>query len=613
VRRVRCCCARSIGSRVAAQAAAAAPATTPLLAAIEAALAVNDGATALAHCERAIERDPADCGAHRYRGVLLAMAGRHAEAVLAGKRACELAPDAAHVWSDLGRVYALGGRYEEAALCFREAVEIDARFADGWHNLGTALRQLGQHDQAFAALKQALLLDPTRADTYLNLGGLLAAAGQLDDALECFERAAQHEPKLARARTRLAEHLAGRGKLKRAAELFRESLVLDERNSIAWLGLGGALEDTGDAAGALSCYRNVLAREPAHPAALSQYLALLRTEAPPQLLRATEATLRDERLPDEPRAVIAYGLAKYHDRRGGHAAAAAAGLAANAARRRASGALDRAALRARVDGLIATYDAEFFASRRSHGVGTDQPVFIVGLPRSGTTLTEQIIAAHPRLHGAGELPDLARLAAEAAESGEMWRAAAASDETSSKALAQRYLRALRDGAAKGRLRISDKSPLNFFQLAFAATLFPAARVIHCVRDARDTALSIWFENFNVEQRYATDLDDLAFFTAQYRRLMQHWQSVLPLPILTVSYERTVEDVEAQARAIVDFLGVPWDARCLDFHSTGRAVQTPSRWQVRQPIYARSVQRWRPYAEHLPSLVTAFRTMDDQPC
>lgn len=598
---------------MAAQRAIADHGATPLLAAVEAALAAGEGATALARCEQAIECEPSDPAAHRYLGVLLAMAGRHAEAVVAGKRACELAPDEARVWSDLGRVYALGARYEEALLCFRETVEIDTRFADGWHNLGTTLRQLGRRDEAFAALKQALLLDATRADTYLNLGALLADSGQLDDALECFERAAQHEPKLARARTRLAEQLAGRGKLGRAEELFRESLVLDERNAAAWLGLGRALEDTGDAAGALSCYRNVLAREPAHPAALSQYLSLLRAAAPDALLRATGATLRDERVPDETRAVIAYGLAKYHDRRGEHAAAAAAGLTANAARRRATGALDRVALTARVDGLIASYDAGFFSSRRSYGVGTDQPVFIVGLPRSGTTLTEQIIAAHPRLHGAGELPDLARLAAEAAETPEMWRAAWQIDEEQSRALAQRYLRALRDGAPKERVRISDKSPLNFFQLAFAAVLFPAARVIHCVRDVRDNALSIWFENFNIEQRYATDFDDLAFFAAQYRRLMQHWQRALPLRMLTVDYEATVADVEAQARSIVEFLGAPWDARCLDFHASGRAVQTPSRWQVRQPIYTRSVKRWEPYAAHLPALVAAFSDMGDRAC
>jgi len=144
-------------------------------------------------------------------------------------------------------------------------------------------------------------------------------------------------------------------------------------------------------------------------------------------------------------------------------------------------------------------------------------------------------------------------------------------------------------------------------------LFPNARVLHCRRDARDNALSIWMENFNVEQRYATDFGDLAFFWAEHRRLMAHWQAALPLRILEVRYEDTVRDVEAQARRVVDFLGVPWDARCLDFHESGRAVQTPSRWQVRQPIYSRSVERWRNYANLLPDLDPAFAAYGDAEC
>src|SRR5690606_15426336 len=153
------------------------------------------------------------------------------------------------------------------------------RYADGWHNLGAALRELGQPAPAFTALKNALLRNATRADTYLNLGNLLIDSNQLDDALECFERAAPHDPLLARAPAPRADPPAARGNVGRAEGLFREALALDSGDASGWLGLGRVLEDVGDAAGALGCYRNVLAREPAHPAALGQYLALLRAEA----------------------------------------------------------------------------------------------------------------------------------------------------------------------------------------------------------------------------------------------------------------------------------------------------------------------------------------------
>ena len=301
----------------------------------------------------------------------------------------------------------------------------------------------------------------------------------------------------------------------------------------------------------------------------------------------------------------------YH-RRSEHGAAARAATAANAARRRSARPFDRASLTARVSALIGSYDTSFFADRSDFGVGTEQPaVFIVGMPRSGTTLVEQILAAHPLLHGAGELQDLSRLAAETAgKRGESrMRAAASLEVTECRALACRYLRALRDGAPRDSLRISDKSPLNFYQLPLVALLFPNASVVHCQRDPRDNALSIWMENFNAEQRYATDFHDLAHYFAEYQRLVAHWRSALPLRLLECKHQVTVANVEHQARRVIEFLGVPWNARCLDFHGSGRAVQTLSRWQVRQPIYSSSVGRWRRYMPHLPELQAAFGGRD----
>jgi tetratricopeptide (TPR) repeat protein len=574
---------------------------------VQRALDAGDLRGALRLCAERLRQAPDDADANRHLGLLHAARGEQVPAMRHARRACELAPDDPRSWSDLGRVLAGDGKFDDAARCFAESIEIDPRHADGWHNLGTALKKLGHREGAFKALRHALLLDSARAETYLNLGNLLIESGQFEDAVECFERAARHDPKLATARSRLAEQLSRRGRVQEAETLFRQSVGLDPGHLQGWYGLGRTLEDLGDAENALACYRQVLARRPQHAQALGQYLALLRGEARAELLEGAQSALRKPELRDEARALIGYGLAKYHDRRGDFAEAAKAALAANAARRRAAGPLDRAALAARVDGLIATYDADFFSSRRRHGLGNDQPVFIVGLPRSGTTLCEQILSSHPRLHGSGELPDLARLAARAVDGTDAlpWQAAAQLTEMSSRVFGTRYLRALRNGAPKRRLRISDKSPLNFFQLAFAAVLFPNARVIHCRRDARDNALSIWMENFSPDQGYATDFADLAFFHAQYERLMAHWRQVLPLQMLDLRYEEMVADTEAQARKLAAFLGAAWDARCLDFHRNERAVQTPSRWQVRQPIYIRSVARWRRYAPYLGDLIESF--------
>jgi tetratricopeptide (TPR) repeat protein len=566
----------------------------------------GDVAAALAFCREAIAAAPSGADAHRYLGQILASCGDLLPAQRSARRACELAPDDPRCWSDLGRLCALERQYADAVYCFTEALRIDSTFTDGWHNLATALHKAGNRPEAFDAFKRALLIDPTRAETYLGLGNLLVASGQFEDAVECFERAAQHDPNLARARSRWAQELSTRGNVKRAESLFRQSLGLDPDHVQGWLGLGRTLEDLGQAEGALSCYLNVIARQPRNAYAIGQYLALVKDAPDLAVLDAANAAMAHPEATDEGKALVGYGLTKFHDRRKDYAAAAAAGLAANAARRRVAGVLDRAALTRRIDAMIATYNRDFFARHRRFGLGTDQPVFIVGLPRSGTTLTEQILAAHPSMHGAGELPDLARIATQCVgEDQEPWQAATCLSESGSRERASQYLAALRAGATQRQLRISDKSPLNFFQLGFAATLFPNARIVHCTRGGRDNALSIWMENFNPDQRYATDFDDLAYFNAEYRRLMAHWREHLPLSMLEFNYEDTVADLEAQARKLIAFLGVPWDPRCLDFHNSERAVQTPSRWQVRQPVYRSSLARWKNYATALPGLTRAF--------
>ncbi len=595
----------------------------PLTIAVNEALDGNDASTAFKLCEDQLAKDPDNALAHRHLGLLHAAANTKGSAISSGKRACTLTPDCPKAWSDLGRIYAMLDELDNAVQCFNESIEIDVKFADGWHNLGVTCKRMGKRDLAFTAFKNALLIDNARSETYLNMGTLLTQAAQYEDALVCFERAVERNPTLVTACTKLGYQMSSRGKVNRAESLFRQSLTMNPDHLEGWLGLGRTLEDMGEAEGALAAYLNVLKRRPDHPMALGHYLSLLPAKSEPEAIPMAdsrsdrletwqtyaEKILRAEGVKDDAKSLVGYGLTKFHNRRKNYQQAAEAGLLASDARRRSAGVLDRDALVERIDNMINTYTVDFFQEHSRHGMGTDQPVFIVGLPRSGTTLTEQILSAHPDLYGAGELPDLSRLAALFhEEDNDLWQAAqklACQGESSSRELAGRYLKALREGARKGSVRISDKSPLNFFQLPLAAILFPNARVVHCYRNARDNALSIWMENFNLDQQWSTDFDDLAFFRKQYRRLMAHWEKVLPLRILDMPYEETVADLEGQARRLIDFLDVQWDEQCLSFHKHERAVQTPSRWQVRQPIYTKSVERWRAYEDYLPSLITAF--------
>ena len=254
------------------------------------------------------------------------------------------------------------------------------------------------------------------------------------------------------------------------------------------------------------------------------------------------------------------------------------------------------------------FDRSLFARLRGAGLDTARPVFIFGLPRSGTTLVEQVLASHSRIHGAGEL----RLARHSFDSipSVLGRTdpprdcVAHLDAETVRHLAQRHLDrlAVLDGGRADR--IVNKMPDNFLYLGLLAILFPRAVYIHCRRDLRDVAVSCWMTDFH-SIRWANDFGHIASRFHQYRQLMDHWRTVLPLPILEVDYEETVSDLEAVARRLIAACGLEWEPSCLEFHRTERPIRTASVTQVRQPVYTRSVARWKNYLPALEELFAAL--------
>lgn len=248
------------------------------------------------------------------------------------------------------------------------------------------------------------------------------------------------------------------------------------------------------------------------------------------------------------------------------------------------------------------------ALRSDWGRPESAPVFIVGMPRSGTTLVEQILASHPQVAAAGELDhfalsaqDLPALLDKAAPYPECAAELSRGEED---LLGRAYLKGLREAAGAAPI-MTNKLPFNVLRLGLIAMMFPRARIIHCTRDPMETCLSIYLQNFAVQQTWATDLGDLGRYDRAYRTLMAHWSRCLPLRVFELGYEDLVAAPEARIAALLAFLDLPWDSRCLRFHETPRPVVTPSLWQVRQPIYTRSVGRWRRYAHHLGPLRTAL--------
>jgi Sulfotransferase family len=261
------------------------------------------------------------------------------------------------------------------------------------------------------------------------------------------------------------------------------------------------------------------------------------------------------------------------------------------------------AFRDQVDGLIEISTPALFSAIASWGNPSEAPVFIVGMPRSGTSLVEQIAASHSRVFGAGERPEIntitdALLVHNRGRPVERW------DRVFARELADRHLARLQQ-LGSGAVRVIDKMPDNIFILWIIAALFPSARVVLCRRDPRDVALSCYFHRFTQGHLFAYDLADCGLRTLEVERLSAHWLRVLPIRVLAIDYEELVADLERESRRLIEFLGLDWEPACLDFHRTQRPVFTASAWQVRQPLYTRSVGRWRHYGQHLAPLLEAL--------
>lgn len=549
---------------------------------------------ALAPLLQEFPREPA---VHRALATLQQMAGRHDDAVEAMRRAVLMAPRDVHLQADLGQTLAAAGRTDEALAAFSQAVELQPDFAAGWYLLGMTAYGVGRDREALDALRRAAALAPDHPQVLRGLAETAYALERFAEALPLFERIAAAGADDPGVELRRSQCRRSTGMPQAALPLVQAALGRFPDHPPLWLELGWVQEDLGAADAALDAYRRAHALAPAWGDPVGAAVALGRASAPEDLVRIAEALVANPATPALQRAFLHHVLGKREDARGGHAIAATHWEQANRLRRDLQCGFDRDDCGAKTDAAIAAFTPEALRLRHRDALRDERPVFVLGMPRSGTTLAEQILAAHPQAFGCGERADLVEIARSLPfETGLDWPQRMADVPADwLRRCAEAYLAGAGE-AAQGALRLIDKQPYNFLHVGLIAMLFADARIVWCRRDPRDIALSIFSESFSPQATYATDLDDIAFMIAQQERLMRHWQAVSPLPILELRYEDVVADTDAQIRRLVDFAGLPWDDRCLAFHACERAVQTHSRWQVRQPVHARSVGRWRRYPQ-----------------
>ena len=568
----------------------------------------GDLATAERDYRSVLAAFPAHADATHFLGLLLHQRGDSIQALPLMQKALTLELRNYQYRSNLAGVLNQLGRIGEAELLYKEALALKPDHLDTLTNLALLYAAQGDHPQALAAFGAALALDPRNYVVWLGRAQSLQQLARPKESLAAYRNAAivaAHDPEQLQA---LGVALREAGEFAEAERCHTEALALAPDSPQAENGLGNVLAMRGDLTGAERHYRRALALKPDYPGAFHNLVDVARL-APtdplwPGLMALAE---RAEALPPEAAVPLHFTLGRVWESAGDHPRAFRHLLEGNRLKRVGIN-YDEA--------LQARFFAEFIAgfeglvARAPADSADARPVFIVGMPRSGTSLAEQILASHPAVYGAGETHALRNSLREELPPDNSDYALperlADLDAAGFRRVAARYSRYM-DEIAPGAQRVTNKLPGNMALVGLMRLLYPQAHIIHCVRDPLDTCLSCFSKLFTTGHPFSYDLRELGRFHRLYQGLMADWDKLLPPgSVLQFSYEALVEDLEGGARRLVEHCGLPWDEACLSFHTTARPVRTASLAQVRQPIYSSSVGRWRRYEKELAPLMEALR-------
>lgn len=520
------------------------------------------------------------------------------EAVDFAKRAIELRPDDGTGYSILGRILLGQQKFAEAAEYLGRAVALEPDQAIPHHLLGQALEGLERNDEAQAEFVAATQIAPNVPEFLIALGQFRWKFMDMREASAWFRRAYKLEPLTARGQIQLAKALIQEGDLEKAERALRKSIAFDSKGAIAHALLGQVLRQLGRFEDASLELQTAIDLDPNHT---RPYLNLVQcrkaTEATRPLLDQIESQLARPNLKDDDLRYLHYALGKAYDDLGEYGRAIEHFDAANDSMRRLIRMKqDPRANSDLLDSQIAQMTPEQFQLGRSTANLSDRPIFIVGMIRSGTTLVEQIVSSHPEVGSGGELPYWLDRMSDA-----LYTRGAGVEVSRLRAVADAYLSVTVERFPMAS-RVTDKMPLNFSILGTIHLALPNARLIHVRRSPIDNCLSIYLTPFPHPVNFGHSRESIVAYYEEYLRVMEHWRSTIPSNrLLEVDYEDLVADRERVTRRMIDFVGLDWDDACLRPEANERAVTTPSQWQVRQPVYRSSVDRWRNYEPWLGSL------------
>ncbi len=556
--------------------------------------------------ERALALQPDNPQTLNNLGNTLKRLGHAADAERRWNAALTLQPDYAEAYSNLSNLGLDQGEYDRAEAMARRAIELSPRLADAYVNLAAVQTARHDHAEALRVLDALLAFAPTHPRALAARALALKELDRLDEALEAARRAALAAPESPDAPNALGQVYQARGQYEPALAAYERAAALPGPAQMDAIANIGALHmEFGRKAQAVKAMEEAAKAYPDAPGILFGQTDLKRFAAGDPLIGRMQALIAREGLSLSDRATLHFGLGKAFLDIGDSEVAFRHYDEGNRLKRKTF-AYDYDADARWMARIAEAFSPALLRQKADLGARSPLPVFVVGMPRSGTTLIEQILASHPSVHGAGELRTL-HLLSHRIEG----FPASVSDLSGAqlKALGEAYLAHVTQ-MAEGRPHVVDKMPSNFLLCGLIRIVLPDAKIIHSRRDPIDVCLSCYTKLFAGEQAFAYDQTELGRFHLAYQGLMAHWRTVLPAShFLEVDYEAVVDDLEVQARRILAFLGQPWDKRVLNFHETERPIRTASVNQVREPITRASVGRWRRHAAQLKPLLAALAALE----
>jgi tetratricopeptide (TPR) repeat protein len=561
------------------------------------------------HICRAIKIDKTSSDAHHMLALALTGLGRHEEAIIYYRKAVAINPKYVEAYNNLAHSLQMLGRSEEALAHLRKALEITPRYADAHNNLGLTLHIAGRPDAAIRHFEQALTIKPNYPQAHYNLANALHALNRSEEAIMHYWKAVAIDPKYAEAYNNLGLVLQMLGRAEEAIGCYQKALTINPNYAEAHNNLGIVLRAIGRIDEALQAFDKAIALAPRRAAFYLSVVNTKRLGRDDRYFSAmTELAREVTSLPVKEQIALHFALGRTLSELGDHAQSFEHLLKGNALARKQIN-YDETATLAQLERIREVFSSELIRERQGQGHASPLPIFVVGMPRAGTTLVEQILASHPKVFGAGELRTMTNLAMNLSgpegPSFPEWVPAMPAEQI--RRFGESYVSALRRLAPEAE-RVVDKMPSNFRFAGLIRLVLPDARIIHVRRDMRDTALSCFSLLFARGQGFSYDLAELGRYCRAYQTLMEHWRNLLPKEVmLEVDYEDVVDNLEQQARRIVRHCSLEWDDACLAFYRSQRPVQTASTTQVRRPIYRTSVGRWRQYQDVLQPLL---RALDD---